>query len=973
MSKEDQNVSINIVKGELYKCTNRVIARERILTEPESPKNLAWDNPFGAFPPKKKDQKHKKHASFDGTKNSLSAPSISSSDSRPHTSQGHRKHELARPGTSHGHQPSPPPESPRLPQESDMPLRKRPPGPDRKQGPLTSPPGVISLPSRPNPVRSNTQPAPETRDPQFQQYGGVDPYSYDQQNANDQNYGQQPPKQSRPVPLDQRRPSEQSQVGPPRQQSYGQDSYRGVPIQKTISNPKHESVDMPNFDAISPSMNETTFESPPAQQEQPAYAKKAYQTLDQVNTKRRPAPLQERSESPLADFSFNLPQQSSRGMASPAQYDNPPLPNTGASYDDPPPSATASRFERPTPPVASASYSNPPLSPGPANTAYNQHGYDPRLQTQTQAQNLPPRTASRPQAPQSQFPPRGASRVSKDATFDRNGPAPVDSGYWQRSPEQADTRPHTAGANQARGAHQRRQSSRDDYLHGPEGFVPSQPTRRPTFDRDPYSDPGNAYQQQDQLQEQLFPSQSPPRGLPMPGDFGRVRSSDSAHPPPVRDHGDRPGLYNPRPDMPPAPGGFGDRPVPFRPGLAQANTGRSSPGPQRLQAPPQTQIQQAPPPQPAQVPQPRASAAGAPAVTINELNDLREGFKNNPNNGELGLRFAKRLVEAASVLSSEHGRADAKQTAKNRERYIFDATKVIKKLVSNNYPDAMFYFADCYGQGLLGLPVDPKEAFSLYQSAAKLNHAQSAYRVAVCCELGSEEGGGTRRDPLKALQWYRRAASLGDTPAMYKMGMIQLKGLLTQPRNPREAVSWLKRAAERADKDNPHALHELGLLYESAAPTDHILRDEKYSLQLFTQAAELGYKYSQFRLGSAYEYGLIGCAIDARQSIAWYTRAAAQGEHQSELALSGWYLTGAEPLLQQSDTEAYLWARKAALSGLAKAEYAMGYFTETGIGTERSGEEARRWYYRAAGKVISFSLSCACMMVVVVVDWVCVD
>ena len=72
----------------------------------------------------------------------------------------------------------------------------------------------------------------------------------------------------------------------------------------------------------------------------------------------------------------------------------------------------------------------------------------------------------------------------------------------------------------------------------------------------------------------------------------------------------------------------------------------------------------------------------------------------------------------------------------------------------------------------------------------------------------------------------------------------------------------------------------------------------------------------------------MGSPVDPRQSIAWYSKAAVQGEHQSELALSGWYLTGSEGVLQQSDTEAYLWARKAAQSGLAKAEYAMGYFTE---------------------------------------------
>ncbi len=92
----------------------------------------------------------------------------------------------------------------------------------------------------------------------------------------------------------------------------------------------------------------------------------------------------------------------------------------------------------------------------------------------------------------------------------------------------------------------------------------------------------------------------------------------------------------------------------------------------------------------------------------------------------------------------------------------------------------------------------------------------------------------------------------------------------------------------------------------------------------------------------------MGCPVDPRQSIAWYSKAAVQEEHQSELALSGWYLTGFEAVLQQSDTEAYLWARKAAQAGLAKAEYAMGYFTEVGIGAPANLEDAKRWYWRAA-------------------------
>lgn len=354
----------------------------------------------------------------------------------------------------------------------------------------------------------------------------------------------------------------------------------------------------------------------------------------------------------------------------------------------------------------------------------------------------------------------------------------------------------------------------------------------------------------------------------------------------------------------------------------------------------------APPPAPMQI-SPSPSASGRqpePPVSAEELEQLRNVIKSNAQDQQTALRLAKKLIEASDVLNV----ADPKA----RKRYLMDAQKILKKLANAQNSEAMFILADGFGKGLFGSEPDNKEAFTMYQSAAKLGHAAAAYRTAVCCEIGNEEGGGTRKDPLKAMQWYKRAATLGDTPAMYKVGMILLKGLLGQQRNPREAISWLKRAAEAADTENPHALHELGLLYESAGPNDVILRDEAYAFRLFKQAADLGYKFSQYRLGCAYEYGLLGCPIDPRLSIMWYSKAAEQGEHQSELALSGWYLTGSDNVLGQNDTEAYLWARKAAMAGLAKAEYAMGYFTEMGIGVPANLEDAKRWYWRAAGKLL---------------------
>ncbi|RAL16144.1 putative chitin synthase activator (Chs3) [Aspergillus homomorphus CBS 101889] len=393
------------------------------------------------------------------------------------------------------------------------------------------------------------------------------------------------------------------------------------------------------------------------------------------------------------------------------------------------------------------------------------------------------------------------------------------------------------------------------------------------------------------------------------------------------------------PEDPQNPDALPHHPVPFRPGLEQA----TKPAPMRQY---ESANNSTSPPTVPQGP-PTESAPPGP-VTQGELQRLQQLVKAKPNDRKTQLLLAQKLVEASTVLV-DASRMDPKTKAKAREKYIMDGYKIVKKLVSAGYADAQFYMADCYGQGQMGLQVDPKEAFGLYYAAAKQGHAQSAYRVAVCCEIGQEEGGGTKRDPFKAVQWYKRAAGLGDPPAMYKMGMILLKGLLGQARNPREGVTWLKRAAERADAENPHALHELALMYANGG-NDVVARDEAYASQLFHQAAELGYKFSQFYLGNAYEYGLMGCPVDPRQSIIYYTYAAAQGEHQSELALSGWYLTGGEGILQQSDTEAYLWARKAATAGLAKAEYAMGYFTEVGIGVVANLDDAKRWYWRAAAQ-----------------------
>jgi TPR repeat protein len=106
---------------------------------------------------------------------------------------------------------------------------------------------------------------------------------------------------------------------------------------------------------------------------------------------------------------------------------------------------------------------------------------------------------------------------------------------------------------------------------------------------------------------------------------------------------------------------------------------------------------------------------------------------------------------------------------------------------------------------------------------------------------------------------------------MYRLGTAELNGNLGLAKRPKEGVKWLKRSADHATEEFPHALHELALLHERGI--DNVLFvDLEYSAELLASAAELSYAPSAYKLGECYEYGKMGCPMDAALSIHYYVR-----------------------------------------------------------------------------------------------------
>ncbi|PNY26217.1 Protein SKT5 [Tolypocladium capitatum] len=274
---------------------------------------------------------------------------------------------------------------------------------------------------------------------------------------------------------------------------------------------------------------------------------------------------------------------------------------------------------------------------------------------------------------------------------------------------------------------------------------------------------------------------------------------------------------------------------------------------------------------------------------------------------------------------------------------VREARQILQRLANGGYPFAQYYLADGYASGLFGKgKEDYNSAFPLFVLAAKHGHAESAYRTALCYEFGW----GCRKDPVKAVQFLRTAAAKRHPGAMTRLGKACLSGDLGEKRY-REGIKWMKLATEAADTQYNAAPYQLGCLYETGYGDD-VFQDLNYAAELFTQAADLGHPEANFRMGDAYEHGLLNCPRDPALSVHFYTGAAERGHAAGMMGLCAWYMVGAAPVLEKDEEEAYEWSRRSAELGFVKAQYAVGYFTEMGIGCRRDVLEANVWYVKAA-------------------------
>lgn len=321
----------------------------------------------------------------------------------------------------------------------------------------------------------------------------------------------------------------------------------------------------------------------------------------------------------------------------------------------------------------------------------------------------------------------------------------------------------------------------------------------------------------------------------------------------------------------------------------------------------------------------------------------------NSNDPEMQLAWAQdalQYVDAAQLheqrIAEIQGARPATPQVEHQLR--LDAMNVVTFLADQLHPKATFMRGMWLEFGKFGTRADKKEAFRCYSRAAAKGYSRAEYRMGMQFEQSN--------DPIKALQNYKAGAEQGDSASNYRLGMMTLLGQHGQQQDFARGIQLIRQAASTADENAPQGAYVLGMLQARELPQINVPEmflpyDEKAARQNIEKAAYLGFAKAQLKMGSAYELCSLGCEFNPTLSLHYNALASRQGEPEADMAISKWFLCGHEGDFPKNEELAYQYAQRAAIAGLATAEFAMGYFNEIGMYVSVDVDKALEWYEKA--------------------------
>ena len=285
------------------------------------------------------------------------------------------------------------------------------------------------------------------------------------------------------------------------------------------------------------------------------------------------------------------------------------------------------------------------------------------------------------------------------------------------------------------------------------------------------------------------------------------------------------------------------------------------------------------------------------------VNDREKAIALYTQAGELG--DGKGYLDLAGFY--RFGNQDFPKDEKKADKLYKKAVKTFSQAADAGDAEAQFYLAYCHWFGF-GVSKDWTKAAMWYQLAAEQGHSFAKLQLGYCyffglgvakdeakaeqlfregdyakaCNLVGHEyasGFDSAKDYTKAMQWYRKAADLGDAEGQYNVAGLYRWGDGV-PKSVSEAEKWYLKAAEGGYSS---AWNSLGDIYRDGA--EGVEKDYAKAMYWYRKDADEGHSWSQYEVGQMYENGE-GVSKSIPEAKKWYQKAADQGYQEAIDALN---------------------------------------------------------------------------------------
>jgi TPR repeat protein len=242
---------------------------------------------------------------------------------------------------------------------------------------------------------------------------------------------------------------------------------------------------------------------------------------------------------------------------------------------------------------------------------------------------------------------------------------------------------------------------------------------------------------------------------------------------------------------------------------------------------------------------------------------------------------------------------------------------------------------DAAGQALLGacyfsgwrVGRDAAEARRLFQLAAKQGFSAGIGRLGI---LLCDQPGASAAQQAAGLALVRQAAEAGHGRSMNNLGWAYASGSYGAHQDAARAVEWYSRAAELGD---PMGAFNLGRCFAIGADAGAPAADARRAAYWYQLAAAAGEARAMSELAELLHAG-VGVAQDEPRALALARAAAGKGEPEALYRLGRWHATGACGLAEDMSAAVRLW-RRGARMGQPWCKYALARAALLGAGDTR--------------------------------------